>query len=80
MQMDDKTEEIIERKFMDYFQMTPDQFDELDFDTQEKLIRKAVILRKKTKKLEDKIHSKYRFGEIFTYFPMNFKKKRMIKK
>ena len=47
--MSNKAKEFIEETFMDYFQMTVDQFDNLDLDTQEELIRKALILRKKVK-------------------------------
>ena len=44
---DDKTQETLERKFIDYFGMTVEQFDKLDFDTQEYLIKQVAKRRRK---------------------------------
>ena len=80
LETDDKTKEMIEKKFVDYFQMTVDQFNKLEFDIQEQLIRKALWLQKKEKKLYSKENSKFRMGEIFTYFPIFTKDSSKIKR
>ena len=70
-EIDDKTKEIIERKFIDYFGMTVEQFDELESDKQEELIQKAAKLRSKMKNTKHKgLHSKYRYDDIYTYYPI----------
>ena len=78
-EMSDKTEKIVERKFMDYFGMTVEQFDELDFDTQQELIQKVAKLRNKMKRKEKGVRAKFRFGEIFTYYPIENKENRKEK-
>ena len=66
---------FLENKFVDYFQMSIDQFDDLDLETQEELIKKALILRKKVKKLESKLNSKKRFSEVISGFTKDLKRK-----
>ena len=58
--------EIPDRKFMDYFGMTVDQFGALDIDTQEVLIAKVQKLRKKQQKYAKKIKLKQKLIEIFS--------------
>ena len=79
--MEDSTPDSLERKFMDNFGMTIDQFERLDFDEQEALIHKVSLLKHKMKKKEQGIHSKFNFGEIFTYYPIfskTLKKRRKL--
>ena len=64
----------VEEDFMDYFNMTMEEFENLDYYTQEELIRKVSKLRNKLKKTEQGVHAKYRFGELFAYYPIETEK------
>lgn len=79
-EMNDKTKEILEEKFVDNFGMTIDQFERLDFEVQEEIIKKVLILNKKMKKKQSRLHFKRKFGEIFTYYPIFTKTKDKEKK
>lgn len=68
METEDKTKEILENKFMTNFGMTIDQFERLDFETQEQLIKKVAKLRHKMEKKAK--NAQFRFGEVFTYYPI----------
>jgi len=67
--MEESTPDSLEQKFMDYFGMTIDQFERLDFYEQEELVKKVAILKHKRNKNKG-LYSKFRFGEIFTYYPI----------
>ena len=67
--MEDSNPHSLERKFIDYFGMTLDQFERLDFDKQEELIKKVAKLRHKIKNNE----SKFCLKEFLTCYPI-FKK------
>ena len=60
-----ETREIIEGQFIDYFNMTIEQFERLDYYSQKELINRGINLRKKQIKLKDKLYEKNRFEEIF---------------
>ena len=60
--MNDK--EIFENNFLDNFGMTIDQFERLDYDVQEEIIKRFLILNKKKKK--NKLHS----NDILNYYPI----------
>lgn len=62
--------EILENKFMTNFGMTIDQFERLDYEKQEELIKKVAKLRYKLEKKENKLHSKFNIRELFTYYPI----------
>lgn len=68
--MEESTPDSFERKFTDNFGMTIDQFERLDFDVQEELIKKVVKLRTKIKKKEKRRISKLKLGEILSYYPI----------
>ena len=68
--MEESTPDSFERKFTDNFGMTIDQFERLDFDVQEELIKKVVKLRAKIKKKEKRQISKLKLGEILSYYPI----------
>ncbi len=62
--MEENTPDSIERKFMDSFGMTIDQFERLDFDEQEILIKKVIFYNRKRNK------AKFKLKEIFTHYPI----------
>ena len=45
--MEDKTKNVLNNDFINYFGMTIDDFDRLDSDTKEILVRKVIKMRKK---------------------------------
>ena len=77
MKIEDNNKEIFENKFMNSFGMTIDQFERLDFEKQEELIKKVTMLNRKKKYL-------FKLKEILERYPI-FKKtseerKKLIKK
>ena len=66
--LEDNTKEILENQFMDNFGMTLDQFERLDFETQDALIKKALILNKKKKRLAET--KKINLKEVLSYYPI----------
>ena len=76
MEIEDNNE-VFENKFMNNFGMTIDQFERLDYENQENLIKKVIMLNKRKKHL-------FKIKEILKHYPI-FKKttekeKRLFKK
>ncbi len=63
--MEETTPDSIEQIFKNYFGMTIEEFEQLDFYIQELLVKKVAVLKHKSNK-----NSKGRFGEIFNYYPI----------
>ena len=55
--MEETTPDSIEQKFKNYFGMTVEEFEQLDFYIQELLVKKVAILKHKSNK-----NSKGKFG------------------
>ena len=68
--MEDSNPDSFEKRFIDNFGMTIDQFERLDFYEQENLIKKVAQLQYKIKKNEKKINKKFKIKEILFYYPI----------
>ena len=75
MELEDNNKEIFENKFMNSFGMTIDQFERLDFEKQEELIKKVTMLNRRKKHL-------FKLKELLERYPIfkKTKEKRLLKK
>ena len=84
--LDDNNEnkELLEYNFLKYLGMTLDQFEKLDFEVQNQLIKKVMKLEEKQKNKKQKIHIKNVIDDIFNYYPIfekvTKKRKSLLKK
>ena len=68
MESDYNQNDTLENEFVDYFGMTIDQIERLDYDVQEEIIKKVIKIRKKIGNKKN-----IKFKEIIKHYPI-FKK------